>query len=106
MELLEDGTYMEFVNGDFWISGTMATVLLENYLHGNPIKDADGNPVWVDDIMPFEVSADQFADFKACFVDKSCYSTEEIQAMNGISYDEFMNIIKNYSLEERLAAGK
>ena len=106
LELLEDGTYMEFVNGDFWISGTMATVLLENYLHGNPIKDADGNPVWVDDIMPFEVSADQFADFKACFVDKSCYSTEEIQAMNGISYDEFMNIIKNYSLEERLAAGK
>lgn len=106
LELLEDGTYMEFVNGDFWVSGIMATVLLENYLHGNPIKDADGNPVWVDDIMPFEVSADKFADFKACFVDNKCYSKEEIQAMNGITYDQFIENIKNYSLEERLAANK
>ena len=34
------------------------------------------------------------------------YSVEEIQAMNGISYDQFMEIINNYSLEERLAARK
>lgn len=106
LELLEEGTYMEFVNGDYWVSGTMATVLLENYLHGNPIKDADGKPVWIDNIMPFEVSADMFGEFKKTFMEKPCYSSDEIAAMNGISYDEFMNIITSYSLEERLAANK
>lgn len=104
LDLLVEGSNMEFVNGDFWVSGTMATVLLQNYLDGNPIKDADGNAVWVDDIMPFEVSADQYADFKATFIDSDFYSTEEIQAMSGITYDEFMNIIDSYSLEERTAA--
>lgn len=106
LELLEDGTHMEFVNGDFWVSGTLSTVLLENYLHGNPIKDADGNAVWIDNVMPFEVSADLFADFKSCFVDNPFYSAEEIQAMNGISYDEFMEIVTNYSLEDRMNAKK
>lgn len=104
LDLLAEGSNMEFVNGDFWVSGTLATVLLQNYLEGNPIKDADGNPVWIDNIMPFEVSADQYDEFKATFIDSDFYSTEEIQAMSGITYDEFMDIVNKYSLEERTAA--
>lgn len=104
LELLADGSHVEFVNGDYWVSGTLSTVLLENYLHGNPIKDADGNSVWIDNIMPFEVSADTYDDFKSCFIDDTCYTAEEIQAMNGISYEEFMDIAESYSLEERLAS--
>ncbi|MBB5264143.1 ABC-type sugar transport system substrate-binding protein [Catenibacillus scindens] len=104
LERLAAGGPLEFVNGDFWVSGTLSTVLLMNYLNGNPIKDGDGNPVWIDNIMPFEVSADQYADFQATFVDGDFYSADEIRAMNGITYDEFMNIVNSYSLEERLAA--
>lgn len=104
LDLLAAGGPMEFVNGDFWVSGTMATVLLQNYLEGTPVKDADGNPVWVDDIMPFEVSSDLYDDFRATFVDGDFYTADEITAMSGISYDDFMSVIDNYSLEERLAA--
>ena len=106
LDLLAAGGPMEFVNGDFWVSGTMATILLQNYLEGTPVKDADGNPVWVDDIMPFEVSSDLYADFKATFVDGDFYTADEIKATSGISYDDFMSMIDNYSLEERLAAHK
>ena len=104
LDLLSAGGPMEFVNGDFWVSGTMATILLQNYLEGTPVKDADGNPVWVDDIMPFEVSGDLYDDFRATFVDGDFYTADEIRAMSGISYDDFMSVIDNYSLEERLAA--
>ena len=104
LDLLSAGGPMEFVNGDFWVSGTMATVLLQNYLNGNPIKDADGNPVWIDNIMPFEVSPEVYDDFKATFVDGDFYTADEIRAMDGISYDDFMNIINSYSLEDRVAA--
>ena len=104
LERLAAGGPMEFVNGDYWVSGTLSTVLLMNYLNGTPIKDGDGNPVWVDNIMPFEVAADQYDDFQKTFIDGDFYTADEIKAMNGITYDEFMDIINNYSLEERVAA--
>lgn len=107
--LADDTSAMEFVNGDFWISDTMATVALQNYLDGTPLLDADGNAVWVDDIMPFEVSAEDYDDFQNCFIDNYCYSYEEIQQMSGrynadFDYDAFLEVIDNYSLEERVAA--
>ena len=104
MELLNDGGVVEFVNGDFWISGTMAAVALQNYLDGNKLVDADGNTVWVEDIMPFEVSAVDYATFLEVFVENSAYAAEEIRAMSPISYDEFIGIINNYSLDERAQA--
>lgn len=107
--LVDEENPVEFVNGDYWISGTMATVALMNYLDGNPLTDADGNMVFVDDIMPFQVTADNYEDFKETFIDNSCYSAAEIQAMNGLynadfDYDAFMEVIDSYSLEERVAA--
>ncbi len=107
--LLDEENPVEFVNGDYWISGTMATVALMNYLDGNPLTDADGNMVFVDDILPFQVTADTYEDFKTTFIDNSCYSAEEIQSMNGLynsefDYDAFMDVINSYSLEERAAA--
>ena len=107
--LVDEENPVEFVNGDYWVSGTMATVALMNYLDGNPLRDAEGNMVFVDDIMPFQVTADTYEQFKATFIDNSCYSAAEIQAMNGkynpdFNYDAFMSVIDNYSLEERAAA--
>lgn len=107
--LVDEENPVEFVNGDYWVSGTMATVALMNYLDGNPLRDAEGNMVFVDDIMPFQVTADTYEQFKATFIDNPCYSAAEIQAMNGkynpdFNYDAFMSVIDNYSLEERAAA--
>ncbi|MCD8299590.1 MAG: substrate-binding domain-containing protein [Clostridiales bacterium] len=112
LELLADpDSPMTFVNGDFWISGTMATVLLQNYLDGTPITQEDGSPVWVDDILPFEVSEDQYEDFETYFINQYCYSYAEIQQMSGkynpdFDYDAFLDVINNYSLEERIAAAQ
>ena len=107
--LVDEENPVEFVNGDYWISGTMATVALMNYLDGNPLTDADGNMAFVDDIMPFQVTADTYEEFKATFIDNPCYSAAEIQEMNGLynpefDYDAFINVIDSYSLEERAAA--
>lgn len=107
--LVDENNAVEFVNGDYWISGTMATVALMNYLDGTPLKDADGNMVFVDDIMPFQITPETYDTFKTTFIDNSCYSAEEIQAMNGLynpdfDYEAFMNVIESYSLDERAAA--
>lgn len=109
--LCDDSNAVEFVNGDYWISGTMATVALMNYLDGTPLKDADGNMVFVDNIMPFQITPDTYEEFKATFIDKPCYSAAEIQAMNGhynsdFNYDAFMKVISDYSLDERAAAAE
>ncbi len=104
LERLAGGGPLEFVNGDYWVSGIFGAVLLQNALDGNRITDADGNPVWIDNIMPFEVSADQYDDFQSVFIDGDFYTDDEIRAMNGISYDDFVNIVNSYSLDERLAA--
>lgn len=103
VELVASGE-IEYIIGDFWISGIMAAVAMENYLIGNPLTDADGNMVFVDDIMPFELTADDYDTFQTTFIDNDFYSTEEIQAMSGISYDEFIELIDNYSFEDRVAA--
>lgn len=107
--LCDDSKAVEFVNGDYWISGTMATVALMNYLDGTPLEDADGNKVFVDNIMPFQITPDTYDEFKTTFIDNPCYSAAEIQAMDGkynpdFNYDAFMKVISDYSLDERAAA--
>ena len=107
--LCDDSNAVEFVNGDYWISGTMATVALMNYLDGTPLKDADGKMVFVDNIMPFQITPDTYDEFKKTFIDNLCYSAAEIQAMDGkynpdFNYDAFMKVISDYSLDERAAA--
>ncbi len=110
LDLLADpDSPMVFVNGDFWVSGTMATVALQNFLDGNPLLDADGNIVWVDDIMPFEVSESDYETFQNIFIESDYISADEIRQMStknnpDFGYDAFIDFINNYSLEERVAA--
>lgn len=109
LNCLEDGTYMKMVSGDFWVCGTLSAIVLQNYLDGTPLKDSDGNAVWIDDVMPFTVSAEQIGLYKQFFLDETCYSAAQLQACSGkynpdFNYDAFVKLVKEYSLESRLIA--
>lgn len=103
LELLIDGNSpMTMINGDYWISGLFSAVMLQNALEGNTLKDADGNVIYVDNVQPFEVNEETYDLYEKYFMNDQVYSTEEIRSMIGISYDEMMEIINSYNLENRL----
>lgn len=100
---------LKMVNGDFWICGMLSAVVLQNYLDGTPLKDADGNAVWIDNVMPYEVPAEKYDLYQKFFLDESCFSPEEIRHMSGkynpdFNYDAFLKLIADYSLDNRLIA--
>lgn len=106
LELFQGNT-MEMVNGDFWVCGMLSAVILQNYLDGTPLKDAHGNMIWYDQVMPFEVPKNQYPLYVKYFLNEYCYSPDELRQMSGknnpaFNYDAFMDVIKNYSLENRL----
>lgn len=108
LELLGNSS-LKMVNGDFWIAGMLSAVVLQNYLDGTPLKDHDGNPVWIDSILPFEVPAEKYDLYKRFFLDEYCYSADEIRQMSGkynpdFNYDAFLKVIEDYSLDNRLIA--
>ncbi len=108
LELLGTSS-MKMVNGDFWVCGMLSAVVLQNYLDGTPLKDADGNPVWVDNVMPFEVPSEKYDLYKKFFLDQYCYSADELKQMSGktnpdFNYDAFLQVIADYSLDNRLIA--
>lgn len=108
LNLLEKGT-MEMVNGDNWIAGMYSAIVLQNFLEGNKLVDAEGNVPWIDNILPFTVPDSQFDLYREYFIDNDCYSKEEIRQMSGGSnpdfdYSAFVKVIEEYSLESRLLA--
>ena len=103
LEYEKDGK-IQMINGDFWVCGYYAAVLLEAYLHGNQMLDADGKVPYIDDVVPFEVPADKYDLYVEVFLDNTPYSQEETEALVSGTYDEFLESLYSYSLEERAAA--
>lgn len=108
LELLGTSS-MKMVNGDFWVCGMLSAVVLQNYLDGTPLKDANGEPVWIDNVMPFEVPSEKYDLYQKFFLDEYCYSADEIKQMSGktnpdFNYDAFLQVIADYSLDNRLIA--
>lgn len=105
LEILnKENSPMAMITGDYWISGFFASVFLQNALEGNTLKDAEGNAIWVDDIQPFEVTAEKYPLYEKYFMNQNVYTDEEIKAMIGISYEDMMKIVKDYNLDNRLMA--
>lgn len=102
--LMDETVPLEMINGDYWIAGCFSAIVLQNACAGNKLTDANGNAIWVDTIEPFEVSAETYDLYEKYFMDQSVYTEEEIQAMVGISCDEMLSIINDYSLDSRLMA--
>ncbi len=100
---------LALLSGDNWISGTLAAVLLQNWVDGNPIKDADGNVPYITDIQPFTLTPEQCDLFTKVFIDNFCYTDDELQAMRtsvnaDFGYDAFMKVASDFSFEERAKA--
>ena len=95
---------IEMITGDFWVCGTFSAIIMEAYLNGNQMFDADGNVPYIDDVLPFEVPAEQYELYKAVFLDTTPYSAEEIETLANGTYEELLEAIHNYSIEERAAA--
>lgn len=102
--LADENSPLVMLNGDNWICGMFSAVILQNALQGNVLKDASDNVIWVEDVMPFEVSAEKYPLFEKYFIDEPTYTAEEIQAMIGITCEEMEGIIADYDLDHRLMA--
>lgn len=107
LENISDTGPIYMANGDHYISGTFAAVLLQNYLEGNPLKDADGNAAWINFVPSFEIPGNQLDLYYKFFSDEHCFSNEELLNMSTLrnpdfDYDAFVEIVQNYSLESRL----
>lgn len=102
--LIDETSPLVMINGDYWVAGLFSAVVLQNAVEGNKLTDADGNAIWVDTIQPFEVSAENYGLYEKYIMNGSLYSAEEIQGMIGITYDEMIQIINDFNLDNRLQA--
>lgn len=105
---LAEGSVLETVNGDSWVAGYFSAILLHNAIDGNKIVDAEGNPVWIDDLKPFDLTAADYADYKKYLIDDEAglYTVTETQAFAHTTYDELVAAIYGYDLESRIEAKK
>lgn len=99
---------IDFLNGDFWACGYYATILLEAYLHGNQMLDADGNIPYVNNVQPFLFTPEDYELYQQIFLNEdpemTPYLPEETKAFVEGSYDDLLAAMQSYSIEERAAA--
>jgi len=95
---------IQMINGDFWVCGYYAAVLLEAYLHGNQMLEEDGSIPYIDDVAPFEVPAEKYELYEEVFLNNTPYSQEETEALVNGTYEEFKEALYAYSIDERAEA--
>lgn len=94
------------LTGDNWEAGILSSIILQNYLEGNQLLDADGNVPYIEDIQPFSITPEQCDLFKDVFINNFCYSSEELQSYVGsdFTYDDLIALDTNFSFAERANA--
>ena len=105
LQSMKEEDYVDFLIGDFLVSGTYSSVLLINALEGTPMTDVDGSAPLVDMVPAFPIPVEQQDLFTKYIAEDNIYMADEIQAMLGMSLEDFEeNVVKTYSLESRLQA--
>lgn len=103
VESMNTDDYVISDTGDFWVCGYLAGVMMTNYLSGNAFT-MDGKPAVINNVPSFAITP-QYVDFYNKHIAGDCtYSYDEIAEMQGITFDQFMEIVTSYSLPERALA--
>lgn len=106
LENFDAGT-ISMVNGDYFVNGIMSVIMLVNALEGNTLVDEDGNPGWIYNTTSIDINADTVEAFRKVFVERLCYSAEELQQMTYAYNPDFtladlQQIIADYSFADRV----
>lgn len=105
LQSMKDEDYVQFLIGDFLVSGTYASSILVNALEGTPMTNEDGTAAYIDTVPAFSIPVEQQDLFNEYIAGDNIYSDEEIASWLGMSKDDFeKNVVSTYSLEERLNA--
>lgn len=101
IKYIKDGT-IAYGDGGSKIVTTLAALLLDNYLNGNIIKDADNAAPYFGTIVPFEVNAGNADQYSQYFLKGHPMTPDKLASFvgNGVNYDTFASFIENYSMDE------
>ena len=103
IESMVEDDYVVSDTGDFWVCGYLASIMMTNYLSGNPFT-VDGKAPVITNVPSFAVIPEHVDFYQKHIAGDCIYSDAEIQAMQGITMDEFMEKVSAYSLPERALA--
>ncbi|MCI8993126.1 MAG: substrate-binding domain-containing protein [Eubacterium sp.] len=97
---IKDGTIAYADSGSKLVI-PIAAALLKNAAIGNVIKDEDGSAPYFNNVIPFEVTADNADRFTELFLTGHPLTAEEMQALVGenVTYQDFVEFINNYSMK-------
>lgn len=102
-----DNGRIVMVNGDYFINGTISVIALQNYLEGNPLFTEDGKAPWIYNETSIDINENTIDAFRKVFVDRLCYSEDELKNMTykynpEFSYKDLEQIVADYNFENRI----
>lgn len=105
IQYIKDGT-IAYGDGGSKIVTTLAALLLDNYLNGNIVKDADGIAPYFGTIVPFEITAENADQYSEYFLQGHPMTKDALSKFTGegVTYQTFTDFITNFSMDE--VAGK
>ena len=105
---LEDGSLAAGC-GAHWVTGMYAMIMLENYLDGGPMLDADGKVGIIRNTQLIVVPANMAKLYEKFWIDEFPYEEEEIKALlyrynPDVTLADLQKVVDSYSMEDRLIA--
>ena len=97
---IKDGTIAYADSGSKLVI-PISAALLKNYAMGNIIKDEDGNAPYFDNVIPFEVNAENADRFSELYLKGHPLTSDELGKLVGsdVTYQDFVDFIENYSMK-------
>jgi ribose transport system substrate-binding protein len=89
----------------------IAAMLLINYLDGHPILDENGQAPMTDSMRTVFVTSERVDDYEKHWINNYAFSPEEFKNLCwrynlNVSWQDYVNLIENYSFESRMATFK